>query len=404
LVILTALFTFAIQSYWHRKKEHLRKEAAEKIPQDIKQQIGEIRGKQPVVVQIEHPTVYIGPEIKTSISIIKKEKRIESLLPSKRKLELGEVEFSILRDAVGREFKEIDWLENNFKRALSSTLAFLGSGVKIDYKELLPGIKDYAKDIQILFDKNRLNHLIIPEIRRIHQMEIDKEEKWSAFKQYFDEVKKGLQGNMLWIGKKETNVYVEALEKEYVDVRKSPLVVIEAKGFDIHRAIVTIKEFMKRNLGWAIKRVDFSMYEYESEKTRRRAILWIEIINMGKEDAYNLNEIRRNFLKEILSVNKTITLLKDECHHPEKRHKICQIAGKALEDTGWVILTGSDEPVEGRPYLDDIISMAAIFRYHNWEYDYLVLLDFEDERSVLYFIFSKESIVERFESFIESKR
>lgn len=402
-LLIAGGFSFWVGHYYFKKQQKLKDKYSRKIETDIYQNIGDIRGKQPIIFQ-GRQTVFIGPQ---TISIAKKDERFASLFPKKRQNEIEAIEFAILRDAVEKEFGEIRWLDSDFKRALLFTVSALSAkeetreeteqkdkAIKTieKLKQNLPnGFKGQVEEITDLYLNDRLNHLIIPEIRRLDSAEGNDDSKCSTLDDYFYNVKRELQGNMIFIGDKEVNDYVAKLKREHVESRKLECLVLEARGVWTEKAVEVASVFLKEMPSWVIKRVDFAMHKFEEAKAGK---LWVELWNIAGDKT--LPEQKRAFLLKLTEgANIEIAPPAYESSYA-KRHELYKSFSDILFDKSHVVLSARGE------YITSLVFLAAAFRYHHLQYDYYCDIQIENEVPTLYVVFSGKSIVEMFDDFVSS--
>jgi DNA-binding protein/predicted outer membrane lipoprotein len=402
-LLIAGGFSFLAAHYYFKKQQKLKDKYSQKIETDIYQNIGDIRGRQPIIFQGKQ-TVYIGPQ---TISVAKKEERFASLLPKKRQKEIEAIEFAILRDAVEKEFREIEWLNRGFKRALLLAISALSSQQRTEKEmetkiegeketrkiklEVPLELRGYFEDIKGLYDNDRLNHLIIPEIRRLDSAEGDEDYKWSILEDYFYNVKRNLQGNLIFIGDKDAHDYVTKLKKEHIEIRNVDSVTLEARGRWTERAVEVASVFLKETPSWGIKRVDFAMHKFEELKAGK---LWIELWDIGYDKT--LPEQKKAFLLKLAEgTNIEITTLPHEISH-HGRHELYKSFSDILIDKGHLVLSANSGCITS------LVFIAAAFRYHNLQYDYYCDIQLENDVPVLYVVFSEKSIVEMFDDFVDS--
>lgn len=408
-LVLTAVISFFIGKYFYDKQQEWNEDATRTIPIQINQEIGEIRGNIPIIGYVNNinQTTYLTQEIiKKTPTVIKKDgglfkKGVTNPIPSKRKSEINEIKFSVLRREIGKNLGQYAWLDDDFKNALISVESFYSSDAKLDNTDKSRSELMYIKKMIDLHGQNRLVHLIIPRIRYIDSLETEDKEKWNLLESYYNSLNS--EGILIYpsntdIGKTADFMTFDKVEQNVKDL------IIEARGQYYPKKAVDIANlFLKNNFLWDVRRIDFSTQKFENKNDDDRLIikskLWIELYDwkyygMNQYDIKLNKKTKVDYLnyldKALINVSKPDYLSKSE--YMQKLIEMYHEIEQKLEYENFAILKGVGENI------GHCLRIATSFKYKHPNLDYISFIDQEDN-SAIYFIFSNENIDNHYQKF-----
>jgi DNA-binding protein len=402
IAIIAAFCGALFERFLSRKKKELGEGANIEIQDTHKGIIGELRqGDRSRVVIVNNPTYALGAMQRTKpVAILKRDSKTESILrPSERRKEIGGIKFTYIRDLTDKVLEPITWLPEPFDQALRASIAYYTSNTPIDSGKYSKDMLAFLQEMKEIHENDRLAHLIIPRIMLVDETNISSVYKWTLLKEYYNGVKEngGELGNMIFIGSKDPNIYVDKLLFDYHETRKLGHIIMEARGSNINNAAKVAIRVINENLPyWFITRTDFCLHSFE--EISHAAKIWVEMTKAKDKELSDYQETQkktRGFIDFLMKQSS----IKIEGSYTEKAERI-EIYERILGDLdkyGFAVLFGEDKSIS------DTLFLASVFRYHNPRWDYAADLDevVEDGSSLrVVVIFGSEdisSIYQRFE-------
>ena len=237
--LVAGLLTHYVQG-WRSKKAA---EGSTRIEMETRQKVGSLRGHQVTMIQVDHPTVIVT-EAARQTTWIKKGERLASLLTARREKEVAAVEFPIIRHALEVDLSDYSWLDRDFKTSLQLVLSSASSQTPIDLADTQPQEAQVVRQLAEMERHLRVTHLLLPEIRRLHQADLTEEEKRDEVQTYF--LNLADERALFYVGSRPEAVHCDALGhvlRENLVVPK----IIEARGRHTSKAIRVAAIFVERN-------------------------------------------------------------------------------------------------------------------------------------------------------------
>lgn len=405
-IILTTIIGFLIGKHFFEKQKEWDETATKRIPKEINQEIGEIRGQIPIIGYINniHQTIILPQKtLQKTPTIIRKEggllkKGVISPIPSKRETEINEIKFSVIRREIGKDLSKYTWLDPDFKNALIAVESFLSSDAKIDYDGKSQSESIHIQKMIDLHKQNRLVHLLVPRIRYIDSLEMEINNKWNLVESYYNSLSP--EGILVFPAEFEIQKTVDYMKLEKVQHGAKDLI-IEARGRHFSKnAVDIVNSFLEQNPDWDVRRIDFSTHKFEyvteEERSRIKGKLWIELYNwkvLGlKKYDIELNKKAQSAYINSLN-NAIINVYQPENLPPsEFRQRLFDTYDEIEQKLGlenFAILKGIGENI------GHCLRIATSFRYEHPNLDNICFIDKKKE-SMVYFIFSKENIENSF--------
>ncbi len=405
-IIITTIFGFLIGKYFFEKQKEWDETATKRIPKEINQEIGEIRGKIPIIGYINniHQTIILPQKtLQKTPTIIRKEggllkKGVISPIPSKRETEINEIKFSVIRREIGKDLSKYTWLNSDFRHALIAVESFLSSDAKIDYADKSQSESTHIQKMIDLHKQNRLVHLLVPRIRYIDSLELDIDKKWNLVESYYNSLTP--EGILVFPSEFEIQKTVDYMRKEKVPHGVKDLI-LEARGRRFSKNAIDIANlFLEQNSDWDVRRIDFSTHKFEDvteeERSKIKGKLWIELFNWKAHGLkrYDIELNKKAQSAFIDSLNKAIIDIYQPKNLPpfEFRQNLFDTYNEIEQKLvlgNFAILKGVGENI------GHCLRIATSFRYEHPNLDNICFIDKKDE-SIVYFIFSKENIENSF--------
>lgn len=295
--ILGALVAGLLTYYVPRWRSKKAAEGSTLIEMETRQKVGSLRSHQVTMIQVDRSTVIL-PEAAGQSTWIKKGESLASLLTARRQTEVAAVEFPIIRHALEVDLSNYSWLDRDFKTALQLVLSSAASEAPIDLAEAQPQEAQFLRPLAEMERHLRVTHLLLPEIRRLHQADLTEEEKRHELETYFLNLADGRA--LFYVGSQPDDVHCNALEHV---LRKNLVVpkILEARGRHTNKAIRVATTFVERNPNWAIKRVDIAAREM-GEEAYLKAQLWIELVTADPALLASVRDRRLRFIQALSSI------------------------------------------------------------------------------------------------------
>ena len=239
------------------------------------------------------------------------------------------------------------------------------------------------KDMQ---ENHRLTHLLIPRIMITNAISISDTQKSALLMDYYSGIKNTIQepyGNMIFIGEKDEQVYVDALRKDYVETRGLNHIILEARGKNINKAAEVVKLFITQNKpNWFLTRTDFCLHTFEENSVPK---IWLEI-------SYVESDLLQKYLKQEEQTTKFLNgLMKlskhSICSQLRERDERVTLYSAMTDDIskgGFALLIAQND------YISEAVRLSSVFRNFNPEYDYGCDLIFNGSMSIVIIFSNKE--------------
>jgi hypothetical protein len=362
--------------------------------------MGDIRGKQPIIQNIDRSNVdqtitYIT-NIKSPI-IYRRNKVITSFTKTSevRREEINRIEFAILREFIDKELKEMTWIDKDFKSALLIVTSVIPSNQRIDLEKFPDSQKDYIKIFLSWHKKGRVTHLLIPRLRNLHEAELDDREKWKSFYSYFENLLLGQKGSRVDVWKSKDKIfYTEQIMGTKAVMGFTEIIVESAGAENVPHAIEIVSDFISKDENWDIWRVDFTMVESRTEGDfsfgGRKYIskIFIELFDWGaygyaKHEIEDRNDKIDLYLDKVYKrCNTAINESLDYYKEKENRVNFYQDFKGKLKQNKFCLISAEHE------HTYNAIFLSSVFRFYNPYYDYIGFIRSKESKCCIHISFS----------------